>query len=145
LADQPPASPVLIRQVYEALQTESPVTFAGMIYADSMSPFDNKQAVFTVIDLPRPGHDHEDPGDCPFCRRELKEAKFAIVRIIDESGKPVPVPADTLLGLKKNQRVIVSGIPTMMGETLLVRLNSLYILNMDAASQLAKQLWEVNP
>lgn len=114
------------------------VTVAGRIYALGMSPFDAKESVFTIIELPKPGHNHEDPGDCPFCLRELKSARIAIVRAVDSSGKTYPQPADQLLGLAKSQDIVVQGKARRVGDTLVIDLQRLYLLQAAAAAQLSE-------
>ncbi|MBX3420644.1 MAG: hypothetical protein KF752_03715 [Pirellulaceae bacterium] len=133
-----------IRDAYQAFQPDQSVTIAGRIYADGMSPFDPQQAVFTIIELPKPGHNHEDPGDCPFCRRELKNAKFSVVQVTDEAGMIVPRSADKLLGLSKNQNVVVFGKASLVGETLIVHLSGLHKLTSSAAEALSAQFHQTN-
>jgi len=126
-----------LKATYSTFQDEQQVTVAGRIYAESISPFDPQESSFTVIELPKPGHNHEDPGDCPFCKRELRNAKFAIVKVVDETGRTLPNSADKLLGLKKNQDVVVSGSARMVGDTLVVQASNLHLLNQDNAQTLS--------
>ena len=130
-----PAEVSSILHAYETYEPDSLITIAGRIYAEGMSPFDAGKAVFTIIELPKPGHNHEDPGDCPFCKRELKNAKFAIIKVVDESGQVLSRPADRLLGLSKNQDVVVSGKASLVGDTLVVRLQRLHPLTPVAAER----------
>lgn len=139
VAEQPAAIDSL-KAVYQNWESDQEVTVAGRIYADGTSPFDAKQAVFTIVDLPKPGHNHEDPGDCPFCRHELKNAKMAIVQVCDDHGKAFPTPADKLLGLKKNQDIVVTGTAKRLGETLIIRLSRLHHLSKESADELSQSL-----
>lgn len=127
-----------LKSVYGSYQPDQVVTVAGRIYAESISPFDPLESTFTVIELPKPGHNHEDPGDCPFCKRELRNAKFAIVKIVDEAGKTLPAPADQLLGLEKNQDVVLTGSVNSVGETLVLQVQQLHILSKDDAQSLSE-------
>lgn len=111
------------------------VTIAGRIYAEGMSPFDPKESVFTVIELPKPGHNHEDPGDCPFCKHELKNAKIAIVRVVGKRGKTYPQSAETLLGLTKNQDITVTGKAKRVGDSLVIDLQCLYLLSKEESGE----------
>jgi hypothetical protein len=113
----------------QATASDQVVTVAGRIYAT--------ESVFTIMELPKPGHNHEDPGDCPFCLRELKNAKMAIVRVVDTSGKTYPQPADKLLGLTKNQDIVVQGKASQIGDTLVIELQSLYLLPEAASAELS--------
>lgn len=158
LVEQPPVDVRSLKATYEKFQadqavTDQPatdqaatdqatavdqvVTVAGRIYALGMSPFDAKESVFTIMELPKPGHSHEDPGDCPFCLREMKNSKIAIVRVLDSSGKTYPQPADKLLGLTKNQDVIVQGKASQIGDTLVIELQSLHLLQEAASAELS--------
>ena len=127
-----------IRDAYESFQEGQTITIAGRIFADGISPFDAGEASFTIIELPKPGHNHDDPGDCPFCKREMKNSKFAIVKIMDDQGTPIAQPADRLLDLVKNQDVVVAGPVSRVGQTLIVQLNSLHLLSPGAAESLSK-------
>lgn len=135
------AKPQLIsslKATYDSESTGQELTVAGRIYAEGMSPFDSKEAIFTIVELPKPGHLNEDPGECPFCRRDLKNAKMAIVQVVDEKGKPYPQSADALLGLKKNQDLVVSGKSSRLGDIMIIQPSSLYILSLSEAEELAK-------
>ncbi len=134
-----------IKSVYDAFQADQKVTVAGLIYADGMNPFDPKQSVFTIVDLPKNRHEHEDPGDCPFCRHQLKSAKIAIVQVSDDSGKPLSQSAETLLGLKKNQEIAVSGPVSQIGDTVFIKLESLYVLSKEDADSLTQAFYAEDP
>lgn len=134
-----------IRATYESFQAGQTVSIAGRIYAESLSPFDATEATFTVIELPKPGHNHEDPGDCPFCKRELRNAKFAVVKIMNTDGQVVPYSADRLLGLQKNQDIAVSGSAELVGDTMIVSMDSYHLLSREAADSLSIAFREASP
>lgn len=136
--EKQPASISSIRYAYDSFVEGQTITIAGRIYADSISPFDANEASFTIIELPKPGHNHEDPGDCPFCKREMKNAKIAIVMILDDQGIAIAQPADQLLDLIKNQDIVVTGPVSRVGETLIVQLQGLHLLSPGAAESLSK-------
>jgi len=138
LVSQKPDQIDSIKSAYETPASAQPITIAGRIYAESVSPFDAKESCFTLIELPRPGHNHEDPGDCPFCKRELRNAKFAIVKLVDETGKVFQQPADHLLGLKKNQDITVTGLVSAVGETLVLHASKLHLLSHEDSQTLSK-------
>lgn len=140
LATSKPAEINSLKATYAAEATDQQITVVGRIYAENMSPFDSKEAVFTIVELPKPGHLNEDPGDCPFCRRDLKNAKMAIVQVVDEKNKPYPQSADKLLGLKKNQDIVVTGKSSRLGDTMIIQPNSLYVLSLPEAEELAKMV-----
>jgi hypothetical protein len=136
--EKQPESISSIRDGYDSFAEGQTITIAGRIYADGISPFDANEASFTIIELPKPGHNHEDPGDCPFCKREMKNAKFAIVKILDDQGSTIAQPADQLLDLIKNQDIVVTGPVSRVGETLIVQLQGLHLLSPGAAESLSK-------
>lgn len=140
--------PTKIRSLADVHASGGPdevVTVAGRIFALEMSPFDQETAAFNIIELPKPGHGHEDPGDCPFCRRELENAPAAVVQILDESGEVIAKPADQLLQLEKNQDVVVQGKATKVGEVLVISAESIHLLAETAAADLAAELNPVTP
>lgn len=118
-------------------QLPSEVTIAGRIYGGELSPFDPDVATFTIIELPEPGHSHDDPGDCPFCKHKADNAAMAVVQVLDEQGQPLGVPANKLLGLKTNQDVVVTGTPSKVGDLLMVNASAIHVLSEDAAQKLA--------
>jgi hypothetical protein len=142
--DQQPSDVSSLKATYasfteqDAESTDREVTVAGRIYALEMSPFDAKESVFTILELPKAvAHKHDNPSDCPFCLREIRNSKLAIVRIVNSSGKTYPQPADTLVGLKKNQDVVVKGKAKQVGDTLLIQCENLHVLNEEAATALS--------
>jgi hypothetical protein len=125
---------------YAALQPGSEVVLVARIFSSLGDPFDRTHAAFNVIELPKPGHDHDDPGDCPFCKREMENAATAIVQIVDEQGEVLQVSADKLLGLKKNQDVVVTGVATLVGEVMLVNARAIHVLSAEAALAFASRI-----
>lgn len=116
------------------------VAVVGRIFADQMSPFDAESAIFNLIELPKPGHDHENPGDCPFCRRDMLNAPMATIQVVDESAEIIPVPADQLLGLTENQDVVVQGTARRVGDLIIVDASSVHVLAEDDALNFAKEI-----
>ena len=49
-----------------------------------------------------------------FCKRKLKNAPKAVVRIVDDSGSVLPVDARQLLGVSKGDVVVVQGLATYL-------------------------------
>jgi hypothetical protein len=72
------------------------------------------------------GHDHED---CPFCDHAKSQTDSrAIVQFVDERGERLPIDARKLLGVKKDQVVVVRGsgkIDDVMG--LIISANGIYV------------------
>jgi hypothetical protein len=123
------ATPSTIAAVLQQDSWESPVTVVGRIYGGDQNPFDAKSASFTVVERPEAGHDHEDPSDCVFCKRKLADGAMAVVKLVDPNGKPISQSADQLLGLKKNQDVIVQGKPSKVGDLLVIAADKIQIVS----------------
>ena len=123
-----PASPVTIETAIANIATQPEVTLVGRINAGSSDPFDAKQATMVLSEVPESGHDH-DPGDCPFCKKRLENAKSCIVRFVDSSGNLIQRSAQQVLGVAKNQDVVVTGKGTFLPEVdmLQVDASSIYV------------------
>lgn len=134
-----PTNATTISEMEGQAELPAEVTLAGRIYGGDFSPFDAQVATFTMIDLPTPGHNHEDPGDCPFCKHKADNAALAVVRFVGDDGQPLNVPADKLLGLAQNQDVVVRGFPTKVDDMLMVDATLVHLLSSDDAVALSKQ------
>lgn len=133
-----PSDPASLVSTYENFKgDDEEVTVVGRIFALGMDAFDRESATFNLTELPEPGHNHDDPGDCPFCKRKLENAATALVQIVDDSGEAISQPADGLLGLEKNQDVVVSGTATKVGDLMIITANSIHVLSEEAAKELA--------
>ncbi len=139
LTSNAPANPASIAATLSSLEPDSEVTIVGRIYGGETSPFDSAKASFSIIELPEPGHNHDDPGDCPFCKHKLAEAAMAIVQVCDSTGATLDMPADKLLGLSKNQDLVVTGRANKVGEVLMIQASSIHSLAKEAAEKMAKE------
>lgn len=136
---QRPGNIVSLAEAYEALSSAETVTVCGSIYSGTTdSPFLPDQAAFHFIELVDAVHDHEDPASCPFCRRSLERAATAVVRIVDRDGEIVSRSAEQLLGLKKNQKLVVTGKGELIGDLLVINATGIHLLSADDAKQLSK-------
>ena len=124
LTEEPPV-PVSIEAAIAGIAEQPEVTLLGRINAGTSEPFDPGQATMVLSEAPDPAHNH-DPGDCPFCKRRLENAKSCIVRFLDEKGEVIKQDAAKLLGASKDQDVVVKGHATL--------LTGLDILQVDATS-----------
>lgn len=117
-----PAMPAKASSLEQLLEQDGlgEVTLVGRIYGGKLEPFDRENASFTITILPDLGHSHDDPGDCPFCKRRAENAPFAVVEIRDNSGNLIKTPADKLLDLAKNQDVVVRGTATKLDEMIVI-------------------------
>ena len=100
-------------EIKESVSEPTLVAVAGRIDAGEFEPFEDGVASFMISQLPDAAHAESDPDhadNCPFCKRKLKNAPKAIVRVLDEGGEVVPVDARKLLGLAKGDVVVVEGV-----------------------------------
>lgn len=140
LADQHSGDVLSLAQANAGDPDGTQVQVVGRIFAADMSPFDAKTAAFNLIELPKPGHDHENPGDCPFCKREMENAATAIVQIVDDKGEVLGTSAETMLDLKRNQDIVVQGATSKVGEFLVLTASSIHVLSKDEGAEFAKQI-----
>jgi len=112
LDDAPPGEAVSITEASETLADPGPVTLVGRIDAGDLEPFEQGKATFVLSEMPDPEHAGGDPDhadNCPFCKRRLQNAPKAVVRFLDEGGEVIAEDARQLLGVEKQDVVIVSG------------------------------------
>jgi hypothetical protein len=99
----------------DQLPPDQPVLIAGRIDAGDFQAFSEGEATFVMSQLPDESHGADDPehaDNCPFCKRKLKNAPKVLVRFQDASGDVIPVSAEKLFGLAKNDIVVVQGDAT---------------------------------
>ncbi len=114
LAEEP-ATPTSIEAAIAEVAEKPEVTVVGRINAGSSEPFDPNQATIVLSEAPDPAHNH-DPGDCPFCKKRMENAKSCIVRFLDAKGEVIKQDAQKLLGVAKDQDVVVKGRGTLLTE-----------------------------
>lgn len=129
-----------LAEAYAAFEEGKQVTVVGRIFALAGSPFDPKTAAFNLIELPKPGHKHDDPGDCPFCKRDMENAATAVIQIVNSAGEVLTPSAEKLLGLSKNQDVVIVGTATKVGDIMMVSSHSVYILTPEKSLEFAKRI-----
>lgn len=103
--------------VKESVSEPTVLAIAGRIDAGDMEPFQDGVASFMISQLPDSSHAESDPqhaDNCPFCKRKLKNAPKAVVRILDGSGNVMSVDARQLLGVSKGDVVVVQGLATYL-------------------------------
>lgn len=142
LTDSLPTDVRSLAEAHSGFEDGMEVCVAGRIFANLMSPFDPESAAFNLIELPKPGHDHENPGDCPFCKREMENAATAIVQLEDENGEVLKYSADQLLGLSENQDVVVQGLASKIGDIMIISAKSVHRLSDENAQSCATQIHE---
>jgi len=114
LADEP-AGATSIADSLGKIESQPDVVVVGRIGAGEFEPWADGQAAFLLTEaLPdsshvsTPGH---DPATCPFCRRRAEKAASitALVQFRDDQGAVLPIDARELLGVTKDQVVVVRG------------------------------------
>lgn len=110
MLESKPQSPTTIAAAIEQLAAQPNVRVVGRINAGSFEPWDEGKATFVISEAAVAGHHDHGSGDhaedCPFCKAK---AQKAIVQILDDSGKILAIDARKLLGVQKDQEVIVQG------------------------------------
>jgi len=111
LLQSEPANAVSLTEAKIALVEESDVILVGRIGSGALSPFEKGIATFVLSEAPEDHGDgkNHDASECPFCRRKAEEAPLAQIEFQQESGKAIPVGADTLFDIKQGQVVVVQG------------------------------------
>ncbi len=137
--DLPPRT-LSLAEAYAAFEEGQQVAVVGRIFSTLGSPFDRDTAAFNLIELPKPGHSHDDPNDCPFCKRDLENAASAIVQVLDASGQVLKASADKLLGLSKNQDVVVAGFVSKVGDFMLISARLMHVLSQEKSLEFAKRI-----
>lgn len=118
LLNSEPADPQTPTEVKESNAATTLIAVAGRIDAgEGLEPFQDGLASFMISQLPDEAHAGGDPDhaeNCPFCKRKLKNAPKAVVRILDEEGNVMAVDARQFLGLAKGDVVVVEGLATYL-------------------------------
>ncbi|HBV61523.1 MAG TPA: hypothetical protein DEF45_00730 [Rhodopirellula sp.] len=112
-----PADPQTPTEIKESITEPTLVAITGRIHAGDVEPFQDGVASFLISQLPEGDHAEDDPDhadNCPFCKRKLKNAPKALVRILDDSGEVMTVDARKLLGIAKGDVVVVRGSATFL-------------------------------
>ncbi len=114
LVEEPPGAST-IADSREQVGSDGQVVVLGRISGGDVEPWADGQASFMIAEaLPADdGHaraDGHDPTTCPFCRRRAEKANAtALVQFNDEQGKLLAIDARKLLGVAKDQTVVVQG------------------------------------
>jgi hypothetical protein len=99
-------------------------------------PFATNYAIFfladpqAVAEHAEEGHVHAPGEECAFCAAHADENSelFAMVRLVDENGKPIPVDARQLFDVKENDTVVVKGTAQVLeGGMLVVKATGVYV------------------
>ena len=108
-----PTGALSIADAKKSVKEQSEVVLVGRINAGDAEPWDQGKTAFMVSEAPDPkSHSHasaKDAENCPFCKRRLANAPMAIVEFLGDDGKVLPIDARQLLGVEKNQVVVVRG------------------------------------
>lgn len=129
-----------LAEAHAAFEEGKQVRVVGRVFSALGSPFDPDAASFNLIELPKPGHNHDDPGDCPFCKRDMENAANAVIQIVDDAKNVLKPSADKLLGLSKNQDIVVQGTATKVGDIMMVSAKAIHILSPENSLDFARRI-----
>ena len=99
-------------------------------------PFASRFAIFfladpqAVAEHAEEGHAHAPGEECTFCAAHAEENSelFAMVRLVDENNKPLPVDVRELFDVKENDTVVVQGSAQIVeGGMLIVKASGVYV------------------
>ena len=117
LLQSEPTGVTTIAEAMAQLGENPSVLVAGQIQQDENEAFLPGQAAFVIREIlpDETGHAGKQHADnCPFCKRKLKNAPLAVVRVLGDDGEVVQVDARQLLGVDKGDVVIVRGLATYL-------------------------------
>jgi hypothetical protein len=102
-----------VREVRADAKDQDEIAVVGRIGGDA-NPWIEGQAAFLVVDTSLKPCNEQDDDACPTpwdycCDADTLAESKAMVKIVDESGKPLAIDARKLLGLKELQTVVVHG------------------------------------
>ena len=99
-------------------------------------PFSTRFAIFfladpqAVAEHAEEGHVHAPGEECAFCAAHAEENSelFAMVRLVDDSGKPITTDVRNLFDVKANDTVVVQGSAQIVeGGMLVMKASGLYV------------------
>lgn len=99
-------------------------------------PFASRFAIFfladpqAVAEHAEEGHVHAPGEECAFCAAHAEENSelFAMVRLVDDNGKLLPVDVRELFDVKENDTVVVKGTAQVVeGGMLVVKASGVYV------------------
>ena len=108
-----PAGAKGVKETRKSAKDAEEVTLVGRIGGD-VNPWVEGQAAFLVVDSKlKPCSEKGDDGCAtPWdycCDTDLLPGSKAMIKVVDQSGKPVATDARKLLGVKELQTVVVHG------------------------------------
>lgn len=107
---------------WEETQPEFPFStnFAVFFLADPQAVAENAEA----------GHVHAPGEECAFCASHAEEnsEQFAMVRLLDDKGKPLPIDVREIFDITDNDTVVVKGSAQIVeGGMLVVKATGIYV------------------
>lgn len=111
VAETEPAGAIAVGQARQSAENDKPLTLVGRIGGSSV-PFVEGMAAFTIVDVAVPYCAAHEGCPTPWdycCTQDQVKDNIAIVKLVDENGKPVADDARQLLGVKELSTVVVEG------------------------------------
>lgn len=111
LITEEPSGAIPVGEARQSAENDAEVVLVGRI-GGSVKPFIDDLAAFTIVDSKVP-HCHDDEG-CPTpwdycCEQDQVKDNIAMIKVVDENGKPVSQDARKLLGVKELSTVVIRG------------------------------------
>jgi hypothetical protein len=109
-----PSGAIAVGDARQSVQDKDEIVLVGRV-GGSSNPFVDGIAAFTIVDLKVP-HCAADEG-CPTpwdycCTQDQVKGNIAMVKVVDEQGKPVAEDARQLLGVEALDAVVIHGKAT---------------------------------
>ena len=108
LATSEPAGALPVGEARQTVKDNETVTLVGLI-GGSIEPFVDGLAAFTIVDPKVP---YDEGCSTPWaycCTSQQVRDNIAMVKVVDDSGKPVADDARSLLNVKEMSTVVVQG------------------------------------
>lgn len=111
LADTEPAGAVPVGEARQSVEGDDEVVLVGRV-GGSAEPFVDGIAAFTIVDLKVPPCSADEGCPTPWdycCTQNQVKDHIAMVKVVDDRGKPVAEDARRLLGVAELNTVVVHG------------------------------------
>ena len=108
---QEPAGAIEVLDARDEAKDGEPIVLVGRL-GGGLKPWIDGRAAFLLVDtriLPSCAEGEQCEADCPDCSKEMLAAS-AMVKILGDDGKVLPVDARELLGTEEESTVVVRGI-----------------------------------
>lgn len=122
LLSEKPEGAISIEQARETLQENEDIILSLRVGSRDVPQWWTNNKATMVVSEGLPGSHYNlsnghDPETCPFCRWKWKvENATALVEFRDQQGVIIPLDCRSLLDVRENDQLLVSGKATLNGE-----------------------------